>query len=240
MKKIAALTLLVSSLLMAEEAKNPLKTHAEFGFIDTKGNTDTQSYNLEVDLKKSLEKHSVEFKFDGQYAENEDEEIKNKYATTLEYNYNFMKTLAFTLLAGYKDDKFSGFDYQTYVGPGLKWNAYVAKTQTLDLEAAVLYSYDKYDTIQNGEDDNDYASGRAKLAYMLQMSENLKFTQDISYRVDLEDGKNYFVYSKTAFVSKFSDVFSGGISYKVDYANRPPIGKEYTDRTLTANLIADF
>jgi len=50
----------------------------------------------------------------------------------------------------------------------------------------------------------------------------------------------YFAFSKTALSTKFSDIFSAGISYKVDYSNSPATGKEYTDRTFTANLIIDY
>ena len=240
MKKIIALSLLTSTLVLAQDAKNPLVSHAEFGFIDTKGNTNTQTYNLEASLKKTKEQHSLEFKFDGQYAEDDGDEIKNKYAATLEYNYAFNPTIALSAIAGYKDDKFSGFDYQAYAGPGVKWQAYKSEKQALSLDAAILYSIDKYEFEQNGEESNDYAAGRAKLAYELVVLENLKFTQDLSYRVDLGESENYFIYSKSALTSKISDIFSAGLSYKIDYANTPPSGKEYTDKTLTANLIVDF
>jgi putative salt-induced outer membrane protein len=244
-KKIISLSLVVTSVLFAADAKkvdNSLKTHAELGFIDTKGNTNTQTYNYEADFKKSIEVHSFELKFDGQYAENNKEENKNKHAILFNYDYAFNPSISFNYVAGYKNDKFSGFAYQWFTGPGVKWNAYKSDRQSLSMDASVLYSYDKYDDgiIVDNEDYNDYAAGRATLAYELQVLENLKFTQDLSYRVDLSDADTYFVYSKSALSSKISDIFSAGISYKVDYVNQPPAGVEHTDRTLTANLILDY
>ena len=71
------------------------------------------------------------------------------------------------------------------------------------------------------------------------MLENLKFDQELSYRGSFEESKKYFVFSKTAFTSKLSDMFSAGLSYKVDYVNEPG-DKEKSDTTLTANLIIDY
>jgi putative salt-induced outer membrane protein len=239
LKKVLLAGLVVVSAMAAD--KNPLKTHAEFGFMDTKGNTNTRAYNLELDAKKNIEKHSLEFKFDGQYGESDGVKNKNKFATTLDYNYQFMNTLAFTYFIGYKDDEFSGFDYQIATGPGVKWQAYKSDKQSVALDASILYAYDKFDCSPSCvTKDDDYAAGRAKLTYELQVLENLKFNQDLSYRTDLSDMDNYFVYSKSALSSKISDIFSAGLSYKVDYVNMPPSGKTYTDRTLTANLILDY
>ncbi len=243
MKKIVATSLLASLLLFAEET--PLTTHTEFGFIDTKGNTNTTSYALEATAKKSIDAHSLEFKFDGQYAQSDNVTNKNKFALLLDYDYGFSKTLAISYIAGYKRDKFSGFKYQLFTGPGLKYKAYKSEKQDLNFDASILYSRDVTEDDYNVTPPqlsvtNNYGAFRATASYNVQLLENLKFAQDLSYRVDLEDGKNYFIFSKSSFSSKLSDIFSAGINYKVDYVNQPPAGKTYTDRTLTATLIVDY
>ena len=50
----------------------------------------------------------------------------------------------------------------------------------------------------------------------------------------------YFSFSKTAIETKISDIFSMGISYKVDYTNLPPSDKEYSDKTFMTSLIIDY
>jgi len=54
---------------------------------------------------------------------------------------------------------------------------------------------------------------------------------------EIDGMDNYFVYSKSALSSKISDIFSAGLSYKVDYINMSPFCKTYTDRILITNLM---
>ncbi len=265
MKKIILSSLVISSLVVATESdsktQTPLATHTEFGYIETQGNSVTQTFNLETDIKKSWQRHTATLSIDGQYATEKDNETKNKYLVELEYDYKATDKFSFNYLAGFKRDKFSTFNYQFYTGPGIKYKATKTKEHELSLESNILYSQDDIADVNYAADGtaieypnpdnksvaskvegklNDYTSFRAKTVYSWQILKNLKFDQELSYRVDLEDTKNFFAFSKTAFSSKFTDVFSAGISYKVDYVNMPATDKEYTDRTFTANLIIDF
>ncbi len=268
MNKIILSVAVVSTLIMANE---PLKdsnyvSHAELGYIETQGNTETKTFNLDANIKKGWGGSKFKLSFDGQYADDsgvtgKSVEIKNKYLVELDYNYEFTDRVAFNWLTGYKQDKFSGFDYQLYTGPGLKYKAVVSEVQNLSFAVNVLYSKDSVEDINydaNGDiisypnvgdvaaattakgDTAEYSSYRVSGLYDWQILENLKFDQELSYRAEIKETDNYFAYSKTALSSKISDMFSAGISYKVDYVNTPPIGKEYSDRTITANLIVDF
>ncbi len=258
-------SVILSSLAVAapENIKkdNEIVTHTEFGYIETQGNTRTQTFNLESKIKKGWDKNVLHLLFDGHYASDKSDEIKNAYFIELEYDYKFAENLAFSYLIGYKKDKFSGYDYQFYTGPGIKYKAIKTDKQNLSIEASLLYSSDDiqdtdYDSAGNiieypNPDDkttfrtvsgytDEYAATRAKLVYQWQISTNLKFNQELSYRANLKDTDVYFIFSKTALSTKISDIFSAGINYKVNYSNNPSTGKDYTDRTFTANLIIDY
>ena len=248
-KKIVLSTLLISSLALAAEPDtkkdDALVTHTEFGFIQTTGNTKTTTYNLDAKAKKGWGKHIGNFMFDGQYASDNDVETKNKFVTELTYDYEFTSRFAFNYLLGYKSDKFSGFEYQLYTGPGAKYKAVVSDNHNLTVDGNILYSSDRYEDVPLATPpvdaySNDYMGYRVKGLYTWQMLENLKFDQELSLRGSFDKSDNYFAYSKSAFSSKISDIFSAGISYKVDYANTPADGKKKTDTTLTANLIIDY
>ncbi len=247
------------------EAKLPpneeLMTHVELGFIQTQGNTKTDTFNLEIDMKKNWDKNQVTYFLDGQYASDRENETKNKFATELEYAYSFTDKLSATYLAGYKQDKFSGFNYQAYTGPGIRYQLVASGKHEFSLEGSILYSIDDIEdsnldaageVIEYPNPDNipissitygntdKYTSYRAKGVYGWQMLENLKFDQELSYRAEFSNSETFFVCSKSALSSKISEIFSAGISYKLDYVNTPPEGKQYTDETFTANLIIDF
>jgi len=239
-----------------------LIARAELGFMQTQGNTNTDTFNLDLNVKKGWNKvHLVEFSFDAQYATDDNVETKNKFTTELQYDYSITDRVSATYLLGYKQDKFSGYDYQLYTGPGLKYAFIKTQNHKLAFEGSVLYSQDSvedtlYDaagsTIPYPNPDNiavartdsgqinKYASYRIKGIYGWQIFSNLKFDQDLSFRSEFEDSDVIFVTSKSALTSKINSTFSAGISYKVDYVNTPPEGKENTDKTFTANLIIDY
>ncbi|MEN8302942.1 MAG: DUF481 domain-containing protein [Campylobacterota bacterium] len=265
MKKIILSAAVASSLAMAADVdttkESALVTHTEFGYIQTDGNTETRTFNLESKVTKNWQKHVFGFIFDGQYADDSGVETKNKYFWELEYDYEFTDRFAFDYLIGYKSDKFSSFDYQLYTGPGAKYKVIVSEKHNLNVEGNILYSVDKISAVYYSDlakttpieypnstagylakDDaiNDsYGSYRLKGVYTWQMLENLKFEQEASYRSSFEDADKYFVFSKTALSSKINSIFSAGISYKIDYVNEAG-DKEKKDTTLTANLIIDY
>jgi putative salt-induced outer membrane protein len=254
----AAIASILCVSLNAADTKNELVSHAALGYIGTTGNTDTKAFNFEAKLEKAWDKHVGIFTFDGQYADDSGVETKNKYFTELEYDYDFTEQIAFNYLIGYKDDKFSSFDYQFYTGPGAKYLAINTKAHQLSLEASILYSIDSYIDVRkdaNGDPveypneggllvtpayEDDYAGYRLKGVYAWQVFDNLKFDQELSYRGSFDNSSNYFVFSKTGLSSKLSDIFSAGISYKVDYTHSPAEGKDSTDTTFAIGLIMDY
>ncbi len=256
MKKIILSSMILSSLLLAEdsvigldlEADNNLKANANFGYISTTGNTETTTYALDGKVKKGFSKHIFELTLDGQYASQTDlntdveSETVNKYFAELEYNYEFTNRFAFGYILGIKQDTFSSYTYQSYTGPGAKYKAIVDEIHNLTVEGNLLYARDKFKDFIPTKDTaiDSYASVRVKGLYEWQMLENLKFSQEASYRTDISDTDKYFVFSKTALTSKLSDMFSAGLSYKIDYINIIEPGKEHSDNTLTATLGVDY
>ena len=241
MKKIilsaVALTTLTLSAQAAANNPDALVTHTELGYIQTDGNTKTKTFNLDANAKKAWGKHQTSLKLDGQYGSADDKENKKKYLIEGNYDYAFTKTFAFNYLIGYKSDIYSGFDYQFYTGPGAKYQAIKNDKHDLSFTANILYSQDKYYPV---DETNDYTGYRAQGVYNWNIVNNLKFTQELALRGDFDNSDNYFATSKTAFTTKISDIFSAGISYKIDYVNTPPAGKDNKDTTLTANLIMDY
>ena len=265
MKKIlSTLTVctLIATYAQAEErTEKPFKTHTELGYVSTNGNTDTDAFSLDLNAKKEWIKHILTLDLDGQYATDQGVETKNKYLIEAQYDYKFTERFSFNYLAGYKSDKFSGFTYQFYTGPGAKYKMIETKEHELSLDGNILYAQDRYDDvwvdalgntlsypydgvtkdhISTPAYTNDYTSYRANGVYTWQILENLKFLQELSFRSSFEESDNYFINSKTAFTNKISDIFSAGISYKVDYANKPAEGKVKTDTTFAFNLIIDY
>lgn len=264
MKKIALSLVIFGSLTLAQELKveeKPLKAHSELGYVQTNGNTNTKAFSFEANIKKEWTKDLLSFDFDAQYATDQGVETKNKFLTELNYGYKISQRFSFDYLVGYKSDKFSGFTYQFYTGPGAKYKAIDQKEHKLSVEGNLLYAIDQYeavwadatgtqlmypydgvikDHILQSAYKNDYAAYRLKGVYDWQILETLKFKQELTFRGSLENADKYFVYSKSAFYNKINSIFSAGISYKIDYVNLPADGKKKTDTTFAFNLILDY
>ncbi len=261
MKKIVSTVILLSTLAMAQGWDDDLVSHSELGYVNAQGTSTTTALGLDAKAKKGWNHHIFELIFDGQYNTDRNIEIKNKYYSELSYYYEVTHIFSFGYLIGYKKDKFSSFDYQFYTGPSTKYKLFRTKEHKLTLEGTVLYAKDKradvnYDAIgqeipyPNAQNldiastdigkTRAYASYRAKAIYERNIVENLKFTQELSYRSEFFDISNFFIYSKTAFTNKITNILSAGVSYKIDYVNLPTRDAQRGDRTFTANLIMDF
>lgn len=264
MKKVVVTTLIASAALYgaaANKGENPFVTHTELSYVQTEGNTDTTAFSLDFTGKKSWNVHSLKLDLDALYGTEDNIENKNKVFTELNYDWQFAKYFTINYVAGYKNDKFSGFDYQYYTGPGAKYIALDNKIFKLDFQLNALYNadqeMDKYYDANGDEIEYPYPDGTGGLTkvdgdyrnywgYMLKgnfdwtIVEGFKFKEEASYRGDFEKQQRYFVYSKSAVESKISDMFSMGISYKVDYANEPPAGNERADKTFMTSLIIDY
>lgn len=245
----------------APEKSNPLVTHTELSYVQTRGNTDTGAFSLDFLGKKSWGEHSLALSADALYGTENGVENKNKLFTELNYDWQFAKRVALNYILGYKDDKFSGFDYQFYTGPGAKYTVLDGKALTLGIQGNVLYNIDqgmdKYYDGNGTEVLYPYPDGTAGLTkvkgsysdywgYMLKGSftwrivEGLTFIETASYRSDFEKSDNYFVSSKSAVESRINSTFAMGVSYKLDYTNLPPEGNERTDTTFMTSLIIDY
>lgn len=263
MKRVIAISLAACAAVFAADAANPFVTHTELSYVQTEGNTDTTAFSLDFTGKKSWGAHSLKLDLDALYGTENNIENKNKVFSELNYDWQFADHFTLNYLAGYKNDKFSGFDYQFYTGPGAKYIALDDKTFHLDFRGNVLFNadqgMDKYYTDANLTDEvkypypggtsglykvdgeyDDYAGGMLKGNFSWVIVEGFKFLQEASYRVSFDDSANYFIYSKSAVESKISDMFSLGFSYKVDYTNLPPEGNERTDKTFMTSLIIDY
>lgn len=220
-----------------------LISKVQLGYVKTDGNTKTQTFSLDAKAKKAWGKNLVELTLDAQYGESDNLETNNKYLTELSYNYSMTQRLSITYLLGYKYDKFSTYDYQIYSGPGLKCLVLKTKKQKFYIEASIFYSIDKIQKKYLASYSNlseTYTSYRTKINYDLQILQDLKFEQELSYRSSFESTKNYFIYSKSALSSKISSMLSTGLSYKINYTNQVAAGVHQKDTTMEAFLSIDY
>lgn len=224
----------LSLTLFADE--KPLITHSEFSYINTKGNTDTTSLAFEGSAKKQWEGHTFRLNAAMYKSTDNGSASKDKWSGEFNYDFQICPQTSINYLIGYKEDRFSGFEYQLYTGPGMGVKAIDSTRHKLDFQANILYGQDKPENLSS----DNYFSSKLGVIYRWQIQENFKFIQEATYRINLEASEQNFFYSKTAIETKINSTLSMGISYKIDYVNSPPPPSVNTDQTLLASLIIDY
>lgn len=211
-------------------------THSVFSYMNTKGNTDITSLSFEASAKKGWELHEWRGHVDTYRSSDSGKLSSNKWSSEFNYDYRFCPRVSLNFLAGYKDDSFSGFDYQLYGGPGVGVKLIDNPVHKLDLQGNVLYAEDKAENKRK----DDYFSSKAGIIYHYKVLENLKFIQEATYRINLEERDYQFAYSKTAIENKITPTFSLAVSYKIDYVKTPPPPSLNTDRSFLVGLVIDY
>ncbi len=221
------------------DAEVPWKIRAELSYVNTSGNTDTQTLAGKLDLKRE---GTVDRYFtSGSYLKAEDSGTDTSDKLKLEGRYERVFTGKyfglFTL--GYLRDKFSGYEYRAYGGPGAGIEFIKTPTQKLQGHLSILYNHNEFSTgVKTGD---NYVTAKATGKYERKVLENLTFKETFDYFTSVEDSEVYFVDSVTAVEVKVNGRISVGMSYTINYQNRPPSPElNNTDTTLLTNLIIDF
>jgi len=239
---LLCLGLLVSAPPVApaqEETKVSLwELHMELSYVNTMGNTINKTTVVKLDAAREGEVNRYYIKGNVLNVEDNDEETQNKWSVDARRERIFNERFFWFLSAGYMEDKFSGYDYRTYVGPGLGYDLITTDRHRLKSLLSSLYHYDRYDS--TGHKDS-YVSPKAQMDYKWQIKENLRFKQIMEYLFSFEQSKKYFIASESSLSVKVYKHISLGVSYTLSYQNlKPEDVEKHTDATFLTSLIIDF
>ena len=245
MKKFAVLPVLVALSVpaFAEDAATETPAaewsgNAELGFIETSGNSDTQSLNAkfaiareEGDLKTGLKTEALSSKENGDTS-------KEKYNAEAKADYSLGEFDYFTTLLSYEDDRFSGYEWQSTLAFGYGYRAWVSEHGKLDLEFGPGY---RRNVLQVRDEDGnkveEEAVGRASLNLEVNLSDNAKFTEILS----VEGGESNVVYkSDMGLQSTLVGALAMKISYIVKYTDEVPEDSENTESQVGVTLVYSF
>ena len=223
----------------ATDAEIPWKLRAELSFVNTSGNTDTQTIAGKLDLKQEgpVNRYFV----NGSYLKAEDSGTDTSDKLVVEGRYEIVLTERYFGLftTGYLSDKFSGYDSRSYAGPGAGIEIINSSKQRLQGLLSILYNRDEFS--RGTDPSDDYVTVKATGKYEWKILENLTFKETLDYFTSVEDTEVYFIDSVTALEVKVNGRISVGMNYTVNYQNRPPSAElNNTDTTLLTTLIVDF
>jgi putative salt-induced outer membrane protein len=240
----AAALLMVSSNAVSaeEERKSPWETSAELGYVNTSGNTNTETLIFKFDTAYEIEKwkHQAHFEALNTKADDASTPEKDKVTTadkmlvTAQSDFKFTPRDYFYGLLSYEDDKFSGFEYQAKLSLGYGRKVLVLEKHKLDIEIGPGYRNFKVDNASSSED--EYLA-RLAAKYKWLISDYSEFKQDLvaDFGEDQTEWK-----SITALKSNINKTLAMKLSYTVKYLDVVPAGNDNYDRETAVTLVYTF
>ncbi len=215
------------------------KTHLELSYVKTSGNTDTQTFSGSAEIKKEGEVNRYFINGNFLQAESDNRETSNKLSLDLRWERVFSDRVFGFLTSGYLRDRFSGFDYRLYVGPGIGYYLLKGEKRSLQGLLSFLYYHDEFSKGEAGSD--DYITGKATLKYQWRIRDNLLLKEDVNYFVSIKETDRSFFDSTTALEVKINRAISLGVKYVINYQSEPPSSDvRHTDTTFLTSLIIDL
>ncbi len=221
-----------------KEEKSPWTSSAEFGFIRTTGNTVSQTTVGKFDTVYEVEKwrHTGHAEAFGQQADDDDgnsDVSAERYQLSGKSDYKFNELNYVYGLIDLNKDRFSGFKYDHVVSVGYGHKAIKRDDMELDLEVGPGVRFYKPDDENNDEE----AVLRLAAKYWWKITENSKFTQDVSTEIGESVTSTESITGVQANINK---TLALKFTYKVQNKSDVPDGNKKTDTQAGMTLVYNF
>jgi putative salt-induced outer membrane protein len=223
-----------TALAAEEEATSPWDSSAELGYVNTSGNTNTETLVFKADTAYEIEKWKHQAHFETLKTTTDDVTTADRLLLTAQSDYKFTPRDYFFGNVSYEDDKFSGFEYQAKLNIGYGRKVLMLEKHKLDVEIGPGYRNFKVDNASSSEDEY-----HARLAgkYKWLISSYSEFKQDLFAEFGEEQTEWKSV---TALKSNINKTLAMKVSYTVKYLDVVPAGNQNYDRETAVTLVYSF
>ena len=205
-----------------------------FGGVLARGNTETETINLNIDVENKLDNWTHKAGASMLRTVTDDITSADRWEVRGESQYSLTERSYLFGALRYEDDAFTDFAYQATLSGGYGYRFIM--TDTTKLEAQIGAGYRETELRLSGEQDDDIIARGA-----LNFEHKLTETTLIYDRFLVESGSsNTFVQNQLGVEVKISDTFALGLDYAVRHNTDVLPGTEETDQVFTANLVYGF
>jgi putative salt-induced outer membrane protein YdiY len=228
----AALIAFSGSAFAQDEPPKPTRFTANFGYVQTSGNTDVVTISAGDKLEHDTGKWKLKQEAAAVWGETSGIETAGKYLVGVQANYQFHPRMSAYALAGWRRDVFAGIRTEYNEGVGLAYNAIKPAPQQLDFEFGVgLTQRDA--TV--GPDD-DFTNARFATVYAYDFPNKSRFDGTAVYRLNLDDSDDSDASLRLALAAPLATNIALKFGYDLFYRNQPLPGFEKTDTTISAGI----
>jgi putative salt-induced outer membrane protein len=225
---------LASCVLASLPAQAEWKGKGEAGILVARGNTDTDTVNLKLDVAREVDRWKNAVGFSAIQAANNGDTTAKRYEAHFQSDYKLSDRSFWFGGLRYEDDKFSGFDYQATATTGYGYKFIDSATTKFDGQVGLGYRRLK-DATTGTTTGDAIASGKLTFEHVLTA------TTKIRNLLVVEAGKdNTLAQNDLALQVSMTDKLALAVGVGVRYNSKPPAPKKTTDTIMTLNLVYAF
>jgi len=234
---VCAIALCIAAPSAADEAPAPPWSGSlGLAFLATSGNTDTQTFGLELAAKKAPDPWGLELSASYLKSEDSGDTTAERYGAKLraERKPNDRWSL-FGGLSGERDT-FAGYDLRGILETGAVYTALAGPVHTLSFDGGVTWTKESF---VDGTD-NDFAGGLLGLTYSWKPRKGTEISERLVWYPNLDQTSDWRATSETAVQAALSDRLALKVGYEIRYDNEPVPGFDDTDTTTRVSLVVSF
>lgn len=216
-----------------EEPPVRLDGHANVGFQDRSGNTDTRDLHLEGELVARTEKNR--YRLGGSLGESESdgEETASRSSLYSEYDHFLSERWYFNGNMRFTEDEFQNLNLRSSFGIGGGYQVWDAPARSLSVELGVNLVNEDF----IGAPDEDFTAGRWNLNGEHRLfHDDLRLFHRHEVLFSLEESEDLVLLTRTGVRIFVLESFNATLEYGFDYDDSPVGDLEKEDRALLVTL----
>jgi putative salt-induced outer membrane protein len=236
---VVFLLLLGASPVLAQAPAAPpeppprLEASAQFAFLDTSGNSSSQSLGVGGDVVWRPDPWTYRAKAIFAQAEDDDVLSARSFAGLFRASRALTERLSVYGQYDFLRDLFAGVEQRHVVEGGVSYLAVDRKPHRLRLDAGLGYLHEEHP-----DDDLDSATLSLGAGYRLEISPTSELTYEPRYLLPFADTGDWKFDQDVALKVGLYSFLSLKVSHTLRYAAEPPEGFEKTDRILAVSIVA--
>lgn len=222
-------TLLLASLAVPAHAE--WKGKGEVGIVFARGNSDTETGNIKLDMATELERWKHGFGIAALRSSSEDVLTAERYGANWQSDFKINDRSFWFGGLRYEQDEFSGFDYQASATTGYGYKFIDSDTVKLAGQLGAGYRRSK-NAVTLATEGEGIVTGQ--LAYEHQLTSTTKLID----KLVVESGSdNTFASNDLSLQVSMTERLALSFGIGVRYNSDPPAGLKSTDTLTTVNLV---
>ena len=205
-------------------------------FLATSGNTDTQTFGLDLAAKRTPDPWGIEFS--ASYLRSKDSGVTTAERYGAKVRAERKLNDRWSLFGGVSGerDTFAGLDLRGIVEVGATYTALAGPVHTLAFDGGVTWTKE---SLVSGPD-ADFAGGMLGLTYSWKPREGTEISERLLWYPNFDETSDWRATSETAVQAALSNRLALKVGYEVRYDNEPVPGFDETDTTTKISLVVSF